>query len=84
MTDEPVRVIAATRSMLMELKPGTYDWCRCGRSPDQPFCDGRSHKGTGIEPLTFTIAERQRVAMCRCKHTHHEPFCDGSHQQFHD
>ncbi|MDX1643814.1 MAG: CDGSH iron-sulfur domain-containing protein, partial [Thermoanaerobaculia bacterium] len=23
---------------VLELEPGTYWWCRCGRSEDQPFC----------------------------------------------
>ena len=26
-----------------------YFWCACGRSANQPFCDG-SHKGTGLTP----------------------------------
>ena len=29
----------------VELEPGNYAWCSCGRSANQPFCDG-SHKGT--------------------------------------
>ena len=27
----------------LDLDPGTYYWCACGRSRNQPFCDG-SHK----------------------------------------
>ena len=81
---EPERIVAATYPLVMELQPGTYRWCRCGRSDEQPFCDEVSHRGTGIEPLEFEITERRRVALCRCKHTTNEPFCNGSHQQFRD
>ncbi len=24
----------------LQLEPGTYWWCACGRSKNQPFCDG--------------------------------------------
>jgi len=73
------RVIAARKPAVPELDVGTYYWCRCGRSANQPFCDG-SHKVTGITPLAFTIDKRKRVALCRCKRTKKEPFCDDTHR----
>ncbi|BAU44512.1 CDGSH iron-sulfur domain-containing protein [Leptolyngbya sp. O-77] len=71
-------VIADTKPVVMELEPGTYYWCRCGRSQGQPFCDG-SYEGTDFTPLAFEVTETQKVALCLCKHTGSEPFCDGSH-----
>jgi CDGSH-type Zn-finger protein len=72
--------IADRRPMVIELEPGTYWWCACGRSANQPFCDG-SHRGTGFVPLSVDIAEPCRKALCMCKHTADQPFCDGSHNR---
>jgi CDGSH-type Zn-finger protein len=62
------------------MAPGTYYWCACGGSKDQPFCDG-SHKGTGFSPVKVDIAVARKVAFCGCKHTKGPPFCDGSHSR---
>jgi CDGSH-type Zn-finger protein len=58
-----------------------YYWCTCGRSKQQPFCDG-SHRGTGLEPLRFAAEEAGEVNLCQCKGTRNRPFCDGSHVNF--
>ena len=72
------RVIADRFPAVIELEPGSYWWCQCGRSESQPFCDG-SHKGTDCAPVELEITEKKRVALCNCKHTGSEPFCDGRH-----
>ena len=64
----------------VELAPGDYWWCVCGRSLRQPFCDS-SHKASGIVPVKFTVNEAQRVWLCGCKHSEGKPFCDGSHSR---
>ena len=72
--------IAAKVPAIMELEPGTYHWCACGKSQNQPFCDG-SHEGTDFTPLEFTIDEKKKVALCLCKRTKTPPFCDGAHKE---
>ncbi|HSV89465.1 MAG TPA: CDGSH iron-sulfur domain-containing protein [Nitrospiraceae bacterium] len=71
--------IAAKEPAVLTLEAGTYYWCQCGRSRDQPFCDG-SHQGTGIEPVEFSLSETQEVALCQCKQTKTPPYCDGTHE----
>ena len=77
MSDQPT--IYDRKPQVLELDAGTHWWCACGRSAGQPFCDG-SHKGTGMSPVKFELAERKSVALCNCKHTGNKPFCDGVHK----
>ena len=57
-----------------------YWWCACGRSKNQPFCDG-SHKGTAFMPVEFTAEKSEKVWFCGCKHSANKPLCDGSHKK---
>ena len=57
-----------------------YWWCTCGRSKNQPFCDG-SHKGTGLTPVGFKPQKSGEHWLCGCKSTGTKPFCDGTHNR---
>jgi glutamate synthase domain-containing protein 2/CDGSH-type Zn-finger protein len=82
MTEAPI--IAAKAPGLVDLEEGKrYAWCRCGRSANQPFCDG-SHRGTEITPISFTAEKSERAALCQCKATSEAPFCDGTHASLGD
>ncbi len=72
--------VAERTPVVLELDVGTYWWCKCGLSQDQPFCDG-AHVGTDFEPMEFEVVEKKRYALCRCKYTERPPFCDGAHKR---
>jgi methylamine---glutamate N-methyltransferase subunit C len=77
MADAPI--IARKSPYPVQVTAGkNYFWCACGRSKNQPFCDG-SHKGIGITPVKFTPDEDAEVYLCGCKATGDQPFCDGTH-----
>lgn len=78
MSEEGEAKIAGRAPVQLTLEPGEYNWCACGRSRNQPFCDG-SHRTTTITPLRFAIEEEEQVTLCLCKRTGNPPYCDGSH-----
>ena len=76
----PKPIIANDKPIAITLEQGkAYYWCTCGRSKNQPFCDG-SHQGTEFEPLAFTAEKDGKAFLCQCKRTANPPFCDGSHK----
>ena len=56
----------------------TYYWCACGKSKNQPFCDG-SHQGSDFTPVAFTAEKSEKVYFCGCKKSANKPLCDGTH-----
>ncbi len=78
--DNPI--VADNKPKAVNLKKGEeYYFCACGKSANQPFCDG-SHAGTAFTPKVFTAEEDGEAYLCACKHSANTPFCDGSHKQF--
>ena len=57
-----------------------YWWCACGKSLNQPFCDG-SHKGSEFSPVKYTATETTQLWFCVCKKTGNQPLCDGTHSK---
>jgi len=76
--DKPI--IVQKHSLKMDMEPGTYFWCSCGRSKNQPFCDG-SHRSTTFRPVKVVLDEPQRVKWCMCRYSKRGPFCDNSHRE---
>jgi CDGSH-type Zn-finger protein len=68
------------RPIVEKVEAKSYWWCTCGKSEDQPFCDG-SHKGSSFIPKQIIIEESKTVAWCTCKETATPPYCDGSHSK---
>jgi CDGSH-type Zn-finger protein len=64
--------------VMVELEPGTYFWCGCGKSMKEPFCDG-SHKDTTFVPVEFVIEAKKKAVLCMCRRTKKAPYCDGTH-----
>jgi CDGSH-type Zn-finger protein len=71
--------IAAKHPAAIILEPGNYFWCACGKSKNQPFCDG-SHQGSGLFPIQLKIDVKKEVFLCQCKQSKSKPYCDGSHR----
>ncbi len=72
-------IIVQKHSMKMDMDPGTYFWCACGKSEKQPFCDG-SHKGSEFRPVKVVVDEPKRIKWCMCKHSRDGAFCDNTHR----
>jgi CDGSH-type Zn-finger protein len=71
--------VAGKVPVMVELVVGKSNaWCACGKSANQPWCDG-AHKGSGMAPTIFKSEQSKKAAMCMCKQTKNPPYCDGSH-----
>lgn len=78
MSDE-TPIIAQKAPFAIEVTAGkTYFWCACGKSQNQPFCDG-AHKGSGFAPVKYTAEKDGKAFFCGCKASAKAPLCDGSH-----
>jgi CDGSH-type Zn-finger protein len=75
------RVVGGKEPIGVKVTKGeTYWWCACGRSKNQPFCDG-SHEGSSFSPMEWVAPSSRGVFFCTCKKTQKAPMCDGSHNE---
>lgn len=73
-------VCAQKSPYAVELEAGDHYWCACGLSKRGALCDG-SHAGKGINPVKFTVAEKETRYLCGCRAAANgSPFCDGAHK----
>ncbi len=79
----PEPKIAKKGPYVLDMEEGTYVWCGCGLSKDQPFCDnlhkGTEYEGTDQAALRVDIEEDGKKPWCGCKKTKTPPWCDGTH-----
>ncbi|MCB1122901.1 MAG: CDGSH iron-sulfur domain-containing protein, partial [Verrucomicrobiae bacterium] len=62
-------IIAGNSPMGVDLEEGkTYAFCTCGKSSNQPFCNGR-HAGSEFRPKMFKAEKDGKAWLCRCKDT---------------
>jgi CDGSH-type Zn-finger protein len=76
-------VASQDRPYVIEVEEGQkIAWCACGRSANQPFCDGsHSREQTGIVPIVFQAEKTGKIALCGCRRSEGKPYCDGSHSK---
>ncbi len=73
--------VADIKPTVVHLTQGKkYFFCTCGKSSNQPFCDGK-HKGSEFSPQAFTADADGDAYLCQCKQSGALPFCDGKHKQ---
>jgi len=76
---EPIIVQKAPYAVELEADKSYY-FCTCGKSVNQPFCDG-AHKAEGkFIPSKLTAEKTGTAYLCGCKHSKNGAFCDGTHK----
>lgn len=74
-------VVAQKAPYAVEVEAGkNYFWCACGKSANQPFCDG-SHKGSDFAPVKYRAEKDGKAFFCGCKASSKSPLCDGTHSK---
>merc|ERR1711976_543061 len=58
-----------------------YDWCSCGHSWSNPFCNGQcKFLMTRNRPIAFNLSESGYYKLCNCKLSANAPFCNSTHK----
>ena len=73
--------IAQKSPYAVDIESGkSYYWYSCGKSKNQPFCDG-AHQGSNFVPVEYKATENKAVYFCGCKLSANQPLCDGNHSK---
>mmetsp|Transcript_44548 Transcript_44548/g.82912 ORF Transcript_44548/g.82912 Transcript_44548/m.82912 type:complete len:172 (+) Transcript_44548:97-612(+) len=63
----------------VKVEQGTvYQWCSCGESVTQPFCDEVGCKDTTFKPMPYVPRYTGTVYFCGSKHSAGRPLFDGT------
>ena len=76
----PPPTIAQKSPIVKKMPAGTYWWCTCGLSKNQPFCDG-AHKGSDFAPQKVVTTEEHTTGMLGCKSSPNGTNTDGEHKK---
>lgn len=62
-------------------KGKVYNWCGCGASLTQPWCDQICNAlPTRTRPTVFNVDESGYYKICNCKFSANAPFCNNTHR----
>jgi CDGSH-type Zn-finger protein len=79
---EPIPVSSQLKPYIVDVKGGhgeTYNFCPCGESQTQPWCDNTCSKSKGVWSSTQYMPRRDGYKlMCGCKMAINRPKCDGT------
>ncbi len=73
--------IRGYKSLRLLMEPGEYYYCACGRSNNNPFCDGSHTQTAHFKPIPIKIRFKQEVKWCDCRRSATLPFCDNAHRE---
>merc|ERR1712151_181686 len=76
---EPVPFSPQLGPYIVKVRKGeVYQWCSCGESVSQPFCDNVGCKDTKFEPHEYIPQYDESAWFCGSKHSPSRPLFNGT------